>query len=126
MAMITMKGEGVLKVVCDCENDIFRLIETFSHDPEYGWEGDRQLQICTRCGKNLGLYTETKDNTKFKDISRESLLDLMQHKEQNNVLTTLLREAVLTDGNHHKQWYLEQIAKSLGIDLPDHESGVVP
>lgn len=26
-------------------------------------------------------------------------------------------EALCCDGAHHKQWYLEQIAKELGVDL---------
>jgi len=32
-------------------------------------------------------------------------------------LSELIREALWTDGGHHKQWYLEQIAGCLGIDL---------
>lgn len=26
-------------------------------------------------------------------------------------------EGLQTDGGHHKQWYLEEIAKTLGVDL---------
>ena len=35
----------------------------------------------------------------------------------------LLTEALWTEGEHHKQWYLERIAESLGVDLDmlDHE-----
>jgi len=36
----------------------------------------------------------------------------------------LLQEAVQTDGGHHKQWYLEQIAARLGVDLPEHDPGI--
>jgi hypothetical protein len=43
----------------------------------------------------------------------------------------LILEALTTDGAHHKQWYLEQIAKVLGIDLTetrelDYEKGIPP
>lgn len=38
----------------------------------------------------------------------------------------LLEDAVCTDGAHHKQWYLEQIAEALNIDLPEHEEGIAP
>jgi len=38
----------------------------------------------------------------------------------------LLFNAVNTDGAHHKQWFLEQIAKVLNVSLPDHEPGVAP
>lgn len=38
----------------------------------------------------------------------------------------LLVDAVDTPGEHHKQWFLEEIAQRLGIDLPEHEEGVAP
>lgn len=41
-------------------------------------------------------------------------------------LETLLLEAVDTDGAHHKQWYLEQIAEMFGITLQKHEEGIAP
>jgi len=30
---------------------------------------------------------------------------------------SLVLEALYTDGSHHKQWYLEEIGKGLGIDI---------
>lgn len=41
-------------------------------------------------------------------------------------LGEVLADAVSIDGGHHKQWYLEHIAGTLGIDLPDHEPGIAP
>lgn len=38
----------------------------------------------------------------------------------------LLKEAVATDGGHHKQWYLEQIGAQLEVALPEHEEGIAP
>ncbi len=38
----------------------------------------------------------------------------------------LVRDAVITDGAHHKQWYLEQIAEKLELSLPEHEAGIAP
>jgi hypothetical protein len=38
----------------------------------------------------------------------------------------LLGHAVRTDGDHHKQWFLEEVAKRLGIALPPHERGIAP
>jgi len=43
----------------------------------------------------------------------------------------LIMEALGTDGEHHKQWYLEQIAAVLGIDLVEtreleYEKGIPP
>lgn len=36
-------------------------------------------------------------------------------------VANLLGEALCTDGGHHKQWYLEQIAERLGIVVPGEE-----
>lgn len=41
-------------------------------------------------------------------------------------IAEMLREAVQTDGGHHKQWYLEQVAGGLEVALPDHEEGIAP
>ncbi len=37
-------------------------------------------------------------------------------------------KALSTDGAHHKQWYLQQIAKMLGFDFDkcDYEKGIAP
>lgn len=42
-------------------------------------------------------------------------------------ISELLNEAVRTDGGHHKQWYLVQIATALHIEIGnDHEPGIAP
>ena len=41
-------------------------------------------------------------------------------------IADLVREAVITDGAHHKQWYLERIAERLELSLPEHEDGIAP
>lgn len=43
----------------------------------------------------------------------------------------LVKEGLETDGGHHKQWYLEQIALALGVDsiwIEEHEGekGIAP
>ncbi len=38
----------------------------------------------------------------------------------------LLEEAVNTDGEQHKVWFLERIADVLGVELPNHDKGVAP
>jgi len=41
----------------------------------------------------------------------------------------LIIGALTTDGEHHKQWYLERIAEVLGIELVtelDYEKGIAP
>lgn len=41
---------------------------------------------------------------------------------------SLIEDGLGTGGAHHKQWYLEQIAKELGIELneEEYEPGVAP
>lgn len=41
-------------------------------------------------------------------------------------LRDMVRDALATDGAHHKQWYLQQIALSLGIDGNDWSEGIAP
>lgn len=46
--------------------------------------------------------------------------------ENMTKVADLVRDAVITDGEHHKQWYLEQIAERLELSLPDHRDGIAP
>jgi hypothetical protein len=41
--------------------------------------------------------------------------------DQFNTLHSLIIEALLTDGGHHKQWYLEQLLEKLGFDVRQQE-----
>jgi hypothetical protein len=42
------------------------------------------------------------------------------------ILAELITKGLTTDGSHHKQWYLEQIARWFEIPVPDHEPGIAP
>lgn len=46
--------------------------------------------------------------------------------DKKDLLEDLIKDSVVTDGDHHKQWYLEEIAKLLDIELPEHDSGICP
>jgi hypothetical protein len=37
----------------------------------------------------------------------------------------LCTDGLLTDGGHHKQWYLEQILETIGVDLTDLRTQLV-
>jgi len=48
-------------------------------------------------------------------------------KHEKVILRNILNEALATDGEHHKQWYLHQIAKLYKIDIDeDVEQGIAP
>ena len=56
-------------------------------------------------------------------------LDKIADQSNRDVETkTLITEALYCDGGHHKQWYLEEIAKSMGLDISnwDIEEGIAP
>lgn len=63
--------------------------------------------------------------------------ELADLEKKMGVATELAVDGLLTDGGHHKQWYLEEIIKALGMDLDtiredlrdndyDWEDGIAP
>ena len=64
------------------------------------------------------------DEEKLLDAAKKELSQ--ERAKASRGIPTLLKEAVSTDGAHHKQWYLEQIAEKLNLVLPDHEEGIAP
>lgn len=44
----------------------------------------------------------------------------------SNEVPDFIIGGVTTDGGHHKQWFLEQIAEFFELRLPDHEEGIAP
>lgn len=52
----------------------------------------------------------------------------MTPEEQIEKVKQLCIEALQTDGDHHKQWYLEQILKALDVDTStiEFEKGIAP
>ena len=53
---------------------------------------------------------------------------MKRNKKTQKIVKELILDGLLTDGGHHKQWYLEEIAKALDIDLSneEYEEGVAP
>lgn len=45
-----------------------------------------------------------------------------------DAIAFLVIRGLKADGAHHKQWYLEEIAKILGLDLSEvnYEKGIAP
>ena len=44
----------------------------------------------------------------------------------NDTICDLLQCAYSWQGEHHKLWFIEQIAARLGIELPERERGIPP
>ena len=47
-------------------------------------------------------------------------------RKRQTRLKDLINDAMITDGGHHKQWYLNEIAKELDIDPETEDKGVAP
>ena len=50
------------------------------------------------------------------------------NSERQQVIN-LIQQGLMTDGAHHKQWYLEEILKRMNVrnaEIPDHEDGIAP
>jgi hypothetical protein len=52
--------------------------------------------------------------------------DIQITDEHRNAITAIVSHGLHTDGAHHKQWYLEQVAKHLGLPVTGYEPGVAP
>jgi hypothetical protein len=52
--------------------------------------------------------------------------DIQITDEDRNAITAIVSHGLHTDGAHHKQWYLEQVAKHLGLAVTGYEPGVAP
>jgi len=51
---------------------------------------------------------------------------LFLSEAQQDQIESFLREGLITDGNHHKQWYLAQITKILAPQLHIEDEGIPP
>ena len=80
------------------------------------------------CSCSLGDSTETFETCQNNNLRFKSPQNLAKPNAYSLLgeVTALLKEAVETDGGHRKQWFLEQIALKLNIDLPEHEKGIAP
>lgn len=60
----------------------------------------------------------TWDNQKSIEVKIQELI--------NNRVEDYILEGIQTDGSHHKQWTLYEVAKQLGIKVPDDVEGEDP
>lgn len=70
---------------------------------------------------NLELTEEGKKL--FKDIPKEIPIHIEITQEKYGKLRELIEDGLQFDGSHHKQWFLQEIAKVLGIDVDLEELG---
>lgn len=49
-----MSNDGIAKIICECGNDSFYIIETADWLPDLGmWEGNEKYHVCVKCGKKI-------------------------------------------------------------------------
>jgi len=59
-----------------------------------------------------------------KTLFEQTLARMKTLNYEKGKAAELCAEALMTDGAHHKQWYLEEILKALGFDLDAYEKYV--
>ena len=62
-------------------------------------------------------------------ISAENQVPILRGKVED--IAEFVYEGLMTDGAHHKQWYLAQIGKLIGMEMIDEwgdpiDEGIVP
>lgn len=66
-------------------------------------------------------------NIDYEDYSYEVARNIHRKGENQYIeLSALLNEAVAIDNSQCKQWYLEEIARILDVELEEHEAGIAP
>jgi hypothetical protein len=49
-----------------------------------------------------------------------------EQDETTETVADVVALGLASDGVHHKQWALERVAETLGIDVPEHDPGIAP
>lgn len=60
-----------------------------------------------------------------RELSRMRVKQKKIDDKNNQRIKQWVRDALLTDGAHHKQWYLEKIAAVIGAEV-EHQPGIAP
>lgn len=98
-------------------------------------EGDRlwiatMLMWANQCGLDKKQFGEIeyKEDAIIVPCKKETTEEFIEKTELIISLEDLIIEALYCDGGHHKQWYLEQIAETIGMELlyDDIEEGIAP
>jgi len=81
-----------------------------------GFQNERQKRRCaevTKCDGGMAVSVDSGISLNSQEVEK---------------LDKLIEDALTTDGAHHKQWYLEQIAFALSIPTDDYEfqPGIAP
>lgn len=55
------------------------------------------------------------------------IIGIVMRSAKRKALKREIEDALITDGGHHKQWYLERLAKELNIEITiEYEKGIAP
>ncbi len=104
---------------------------TVQKGPQLDWHiSDLRSNACAHCGCNYFIEKGHKCEAgviEGKPAPADPPPEPEIKSSQVDKAAGLIGEAVLTDGVHHKQWYLEQIAEALDISLTlGHDPGISP
>ena len=81
----------------------------------YGYEEEQasEAEMSAQAEYEAGLDAQAQAEAENDNMFRRELEDT-------------INSALSTDGAHHKQWYLEELALLLGVKTEEHEKGIAP
>jgi len=77
-------------------------------------------------GKAAMIVEQIKKEFKSLEPDDRSGLVKEDKDKELDLVVDYVKKALFTDGEHHKQWYLYQIAKLLNIKINDVDKGIAP
>lgn len=68
-------------------------------------------------------YTDMQKNHMANLLKRAAVK--IEELERYSIFS-LISNGLNVDGDHHKQWYLEQLAERFGFEIPHEDKGIAP
>lgn len=99
-------------------------------DRNFGWVGGSDTDRAI--GESIRRLSEVRDKANehgYLPVASEKQCEDDKPDVANMVrLFILVRDGLQTDGAHHKQWFLQEIGKCVGLNPADidHEEGIAP
>ena len=100
------------------------------------WYDSEKTPIQIRLSKldknNISNMQEDKFNyicfpkgMKWEDVEKKLSIKKGAEVIKKRKIRELINEALITDGAHHKQWYIKKIAQELGVSFKDNDDDCV-
>jgi len=91
------------------------------------WTGIKEGD-CEHCPDHTRPLCRKGEQIVCYNCNGNGYMEIDENLWEMNEIKELVKDALMIEGGHHKQWYLIQIAKKLDIDLSENEieGGIKP